>query len=376
VTRHRHPSRAKMKPAVVSYPSPDERKRIVARRDELTKALIELGAQGKAQDQAQINKLAAKYGAKELLLITGILQRQFQRSDFLVDEPAVYRHYRLGFARFGGARRLLAKDEHEQLNYERALLYGRREFQSRLPLAPSLRETELGDLLLMDWQFWEDITPPAIPPRPADYPPLASHLRPVSALLAWGWELDLPRVEREHAAWQSCQPELERMVFDETLRNGWPGERASWAPWHALHLLGAPYASQCARRLAKLYDLPNDWLSDCLPNVWAKMGAAAETALWDILDDPACKPEARGLAAAGLQKLIQKRSIARLPVLQALAERLQAGRTDNASVNAFIVFVLDRLDAVEVKGAIRAAFEQGRVDTSIMDAGGISFLED
>ena len=106
------------------------------------------------------------------------------------------------------------------------------------------------------------------------------------------------------------------------------------------------------------------------------MGPAVEAVLWDILDDPACKPEPRGLAAAGLQKLVQNQAIPRLPALHALADRLQAGQTDNAIVNAYIVFVLNRLDAIEVKDALRLAFENGRVDTGIMDPRDISFLED
>jgi hypothetical protein len=376
MTRRRHPSRADWTSSVSSYPPPDERLRLIARRDELTKALIELYVQGKAPGESQINKLAAEYGAKEFLHISSVLQRQFQRSDFLIDEPQVYRHYRLGFARFGGKCRFLSKSDQDELNYERALLFGRREFRSRLPLKPSPREEELSNLLLMDWPFWEDITPPDIPPRPAYYPAPASYPQPSSALLTWGWNLDLGRISRECAAWQASQPDLEHMVFDETLLNGWPGESASWAPWHALHLLGALRASGCARRLVELYNRPDDWLSDCLPQVWAQMGPAVETALWDILDDPLCKPDARGLAAAGLQKLIQNRGIPRLPAIRALAERLQAGRTDNTLVNAYIVFVLNRLKAVEAKDAVRAAFENGRVDTGTMDPRDVSFLKD
>ncbi|TRZ47092.1 hypothetical protein D4S03_11520 [bacterium] len=376
MTRRRHPSRANWTPIVTSYPPPGERLRLIARRDELTKALIKFYVRGKGPGESRVKKLMAEYGAKEVLHIYSVLQRQFQRNVFLIDEPEVYRHYRLGFARFGGTRLFLPKAGHEELNYERALLFSRREFHSRLPLKPSPRKEELRDLLLMDWPFWEDITPPDIPPPPVDYPPPASYPQPLSALLTWGWNLDLARISRECAAWQASQSNLERMVLDETLLNGWPGESASWAPWHALHLLGKLNASGCARRLVDLYNRPNDWLSDCLPQVWAQMGPAVETSLWNILDDPACKPDQRGLAAAGLQKLIQNQGIPRLPAIHALAERLQPGRTDNAIVNAYVVFVLNRLKAVEVKDAIRASFENGQVDTKTMDPRDVSFLED
>jgi len=358
-----------------SYPSPEERLRIIARRDELTKALINLRVQGKL-GESQVNELIAEYGANEVLHVSLVLQNRFQSSEFLVDEPRIYRHYRLGFARFGGTRRFLSQREQEELSFERAMLYAQREFKSLIKRKPSPRELELGELVMMDWHFWDDITPLDIPPRPTNYPAPASYPPPASALLAWGWDLDPNRITREHAAWKSYLPDLERIVFDETLRNGWPSEPASWAPWHALHLLGALRAIGCARKLADLHKLPNDWLSDLLPQVWAQMGASVEPALWDILDDPTCKPEARGLAVSGLEKLIKNKSIPRPPAIRALAERLSPGRTDNAIVNAYIVFVLENLNAVETKDAVRAAFKKKLVDTKIMDARSVSFLND
>lgn len=358
-----------------SYPSPSERLRIFARREQLIKALINLRVQGNL-DEAQVNDLIAEYGPDEVIRVSLVLQTKFQHSGFLVDEPQIYRHYRLGFARFGGKRRLLSQPEQEELNFERAMMYAQREFKSLLPLKPSPRENELQELLIMDWHFWEDITPLDIPLRPAEYPPPASYLPPLDTILTWGWDLDPGRISREHSAWTAYQPDLEHIVFDKTLLNGWPGEPASWAPWHALHLLGVLHAFNSARHLADLYTLPNDWLSDCLPKVWAQMGAPVENVLWEILDDPKCKPEQRGLASSGLQKLIENKSIPRLPAIHSLAERLSPGGTDNAIVNAYIIFVLKNLNAAEVKIAISTAFKKKLVDTKIMNKNDISFLND
>ncbi|MBK8418301.1 hypothetical protein [Candidatus Villigracilis saccharophilus] len=157
-----------------SYPSPSERLRIFARREQLIKALINLRVQGNL-DEAQVNDLIAEYGPDEVIRVSLVLQTKFQHSGFLVDEPQIYRHYRLGFARFGGKRRLLSQPEQEELNFERAMMYAQREFKSLLPLKPSPRENELQELLIMDWHFWEDITPLDIPLR-RRVPPPASYL--------------------------------------------------------------------------------------------------------------------------------------------------------------------------------------------------------
>ncbi len=355
------------------YPSPEERLRIVERRDRLVRELISLFALGKPKD-AQLEKLTREYGESEVLRVNDILHRQFQRSRFLVDEPESYRHYRLGFARFGGTRRFLSAEEHGQLIYEHGLLFAQREFKAPFSLKPSPREEELRNLLRMDWQFWEDITPPDVPPRPADFPAPASYPPPLADILAWGWDLDPQRIIREQSNWQAYPIQLERIVFDESLRSGWPGEPASWAPRHALHLLGALRVFSVARRLVNLFNLPNDWLSDCLPDVWAQMGAPAEISLWDILDDPQCHPDQRGLACAGLRDLVENKSLPRLSTLRALAERLSPARDYDPTVNACIIVVLEQLDAVEVKDAIRAAFENGRVDVKITTAENIPFL--
>ena len=49
---------------------------------------------------------------------------------------------------------------------------------------------------------------------------------------------------------------------------------------------------------------------------------------------------------------------------------------DDAEANAYVVDVLNRLRAVEATDIIAEAFEQGKVDTGIMDSYDVDFMED
>ncbi len=386
--RHRRSTLSKTFPSNVSslpgmdessaetYPSPAQRARIIARRQQLMKELLRLAIYGKAQDSDELEKLMQRYGPTEVFFINEILRKQFERSSHLIDSAEGYRHYRLGFARFGGARPFLSDADLEELNGERALLHAKREFKRESTAVSRAREAELDNLLQMDWQFWEDITTQDIPPRPADIPAPAQYPAPLAEILTWGWTLDSERIAREASNWAAYERGLEKIVFDETLRNGWPSEPASWAPWHALRLLGEICAFGSARRLADLYALPNDWLSDLLPDIWAKMGAPAAISVWDILDDPTMQPEARGLAAFGLERLVQNDAIPRMSIISQLVKRLSANPANNPSVNAYIIVALEKLEAVEAKATIRSAFENNLVDTKIISLDGLEFMEE
>jgi hypothetical protein len=52
--------------------------------------------------------------------------------------------------------------------------------------------------------------------------------------------------------------------------------------------------------------------------------------------------------------------------VQELVARLQTAPAGDATVNGYIVHLLNRMGAVEVRNAIAAAFEQDRVDPDII----------
>ena len=156
------------------------------------------------------------------------------------------------------------------------------------------------------------------------------------------------------------------MTFDLGPLNGWPEEPASWAPYHALHLLGMLQAMPFADRLLTLAGCANDWLSDRLPTVWTWMGPPVEPALWSLIDDDSYVNKERGLVVAGLRSLTAAYPEQRSAVIAGLVRRLKDPAFAEPSVNAYIVFVLNRMKATPARRAIIAAFEQGKVDTNIM----------
>lgn len=378
--RSRHARRSSGAPAAPGYPTPAERQAIIERRDELFQQVIRLLAEERPPSDPAYDRLRRQYGDYEVQRQLGLIQKQAIERDFLIDEPLIYRKYRQTFARFGGQRRFLRRPEFEALVFENATTMARRRFLSPPPIAPpGPRERELTDLTLVNVEAWEDVTPPAIPPRPEDFfaPRGDEYGGPEKDLLAWGWDLDLQRVyaQAENTAlWQPAVPDLLRMVFDKGLLNGWPGEPASWAPYYALFLVGALKVFPAATRLLSLADHENDWLSDCLPAVWTLIGPPVEPGLWSLLDDASYADDRRGMVIAGLRLLAATFPNRRTAIVGQLAERLASPNFTNPIVNAYIVFALNRLKAREARQAIAAAFEQGKVATRIMQPSAVDFL--
>lgn len=353
------------------YPTPAERQRIIQRRDDLLKELIELFVtRPPAGHMGEIERLVQEYGVAEVQVVLDSFQKNTQRP-FVNDEAALYREYRLAFARFGGERRFLSKQEYEDLSYQHGLLVGEREFKSLFRRGPSRRERELRDLLLIDERNWEDITPPAPPPRPPDFaaPPAGSYPPRPQKLLKLGWQADekaiRARVGRA-ADWKPFIPDLERVVLDEGLLSGWPAEPPSWAPLHALRLLGYLRAHQSAGRLLALMDRENDWLSDLLPSVWVEMGPQAAEPLWAYIRDRRHNAEQRGNVMIGLQRLAEKHRPYRREVVEGLAQLLDDAPDEDGTANAYIAHVLSELGDVEAFPALRRAYDEDRINLGIM----------
>jgi hypothetical protein len=365
--RKRRPRRSDQKERK-GYPSLAERERIVERRDKLLRELIAILVTPQRDDR-KMEALIWQYGPQEVSLVLERFQQRAARSELIGDEAATYREYRRVFAGFGGSRPFLSWQEYSDLSYEHGMLNVKRTFQSLVSRRPGAREREARDLLLID-AWWDDITPPDVPPRPADFaaPRAGTYDYPTRTLLDWGWNLDDERVKnnaRNVNKWRPAIDDLVRMALDEGLLDGWPGEPASWAPYHALNMLGYLRAHGVAGELCGLLGRENDWLSDRLAVAWGWMGPQAEPALWDYVEDRGYAPEQRAIAMLGLRNVARAHPKQRGSVVRRLADLLHRAPAEDAEANAYVAWVLNSLEAVEARETVAKAFEQQKIDDSI-----------
>ncbi|MDP1546365.1 MAG: hypothetical protein Q8L87_10105 [Anaerolineales bacterium] len=352
------------------YPSLEEREEIVNMRKELSMELILLMSMGAEPNDPRMRALGKKYGREEFERALIVLTESLRMSSRVADDATSYRDYRRRYARFGAGLKFYTMQEMDDMYADMRFQF-KNALENNLEGIPSFDES-LSQNLLADWNSWKDITPPAVPPRPADYaaPAPASYPAPINELLEWGDDLKKSLdflSEVEHKQWEKHVPALTRMALDPGLLNGWPSEAASWAPWHAIHALGYLQAWESAPALAQLADLENDWLSDHLAHIWADMGWEVEPSLWAILENATASAKQRGLAAEGLQMMTDENEAMEDRVINGFEKILENTNTFNPMLNAYLIHFLNEMEAAdEVMETIDTAFEEGRVDLDII----------
>ena len=366
-------------PPANAYPSPSERERIIERRDKILRELIQVLVAHEG-DLGRVDKLSRQYGAREVFLVMESFQKRASSTELIGNEISVYRIYRHTFARFGGDRPFLSAQEYGDLSFEHGKLNAERTFKSIISRQPGTRERELRDLLLLNAALWDDITPPAVPPRPPGLEPPApgEYDYPARQLLEWGWDLDQKRAQNNAQnvrKWRPVIGDLVRMALDDGLLNGWPGEAASWAPYHALNVLGYLRAHEVAGQLFPLFERENDWLSDRLAVTWSQMGPQAEPPLWSYLDDAGHDSDARSVVMLGLFNIVQVHPNRRSGTVARLTDYLRHAAAEDDKANAYLVYILDRLEATEAAETIVQAFEQGKVDERIVNLESVKVLD-
>ncbi len=165
-------------------------------------------------------------------------------------------------------------------------------------------------------------------------------------------------------------PTLIDIAIDKKLHNA-PGDRPEvWAPLHAIALLGDLQAAEAVAPLLPLFDwTDDDWLGQALPEALGKIGEPALDPLRGVLFDHTRDPWCCARAAKGLERIGNTHPELRGQAVATLVERLAPAESrtpDDEVVNAEVVVALMDLGAVEAADAIRAAYDEQRVDTSIV----------
>ncbi|MCC6298230.1 MAG: hypothetical protein IT314_02950 [Anaerolineales bacterium] len=346
------------------YPSPEEREKIVEMRQKLSMELITNMVMSIKPSDTKVQSLVRVYGAEELKRAMDKISETMELPTFIADDAKSYREYRQRYARFGAGLKFYTVREMNELHVAN--------LQAIRDSGDVGKTSELEKALLYGWRDWEDITPPAIPPRPDDFvaPSPESYPAPINGLLEWGPDLHRSHQfvsESDFMQWRKHIPALTRMALDPGLLNGWLTEPASWAPWHAMHALGALQAWESAPALAKLADLENDWLSDHLPHIWAGMGAEVESSLWMIIESSPASAKQRGLAANSLYMMSEDSEAMENKIVHGFEKLLRNEKSFNPTVNAYMIHFLREMEAVkDVWETVNSAFENGRVDLDVI----------
>ncbi len=331
---------------------------------------VETQSVPEAERLARFADLERQFGLPELKrCLEQILGRG--RENFLSDESAIYRQYRKSFSRFGGSRRFLNPDELDDLKAELSRLEIRRSGRfggPPLSVGEEGRRLELRALTLTPAILCDDLMPEDPPVRPDAFEPLGSagHAASVAGVVGLGAE---GRAEALVEAGAVTIGDIENLIgvaTDDRLLDGWPGERAAWAPMHAVRALGLLKAARAARPLLGLLGRPNDWISDLLPEAWAAMGPEAMPALWPYAQDSKRQPKSRGLVLYGLARLAQRHPAVRREVIEGLVAMLDRSDGTDRQAMSYAAFALGELKARDAWPAIERAFDRGMTDTTIM----------
>ncbi|MCL5962263.1 MAG: tetratricopeptide repeat protein, partial [Chloroflexi bacterium] len=182
---------------------------------------------------------------------------------------------------------------------------------------------------------------------------------------------DRALLDRIRAYGQGAVRPLIEMAVDEDLHNADSKSPEVWAPLHAIQLLGELGASEAIEPLLPLFDrVDDDYLAQTLPEAFGGIGAPAVGPLRALLFDRSKDIFARARAAEGLSKIGQLHHETRSDVVNALVARLDPVESQSPKdeiLNGFVIAELLHMKAVEAATAIRQAFAEDRVDTSIVD---------
>ncbi|MCC6177191.1 MAG: SEC-C domain-containing protein [Chloroflexi bacterium] len=195
--------------------------------------------------------------------------------------------------------------------------------------------------------------------------------RSLGQLCQAGQHPDQSLLERIKAHGEAAVHPLIQLAVDEKLHGADSSNPEVWAPLHAIQILGELGSVEAIEPLLPLFDRVNDdSLAQMIPQAFGGIGAPAVAPLRTLLFDRARDIWARVRAAQSLGEIGRRQPETRSEVTSTLVARLDPAESrvpDDECLNGFVVCELLDLQAVEAAPAIRRAFDEDRVDTSIVD---------
>jgi tetratricopeptide (TPR) repeat protein len=165
-------------------------------------------------------------------------------------------------------------------------------------------------------------------------------------------------------------PQLIQLALDGDINKLKETDPAVWSPLHALAILGELRPVEAVEPLLEMMDWDDDWMETQLPEVYGAIGASALPALKAFAVDSSNDQWARGRALASLSAVAQEHEGTRDEVVRFFInflDRPGAGSSvEEESLTASLICDLGDLQAIESYEAIRRAFDENRVDVTIV----------
>ena len=194
----------------------------------------------------------------------------------------------------------------------------------------------------------------------------------VAQLLAYGD----PREETEWPDYLSLGfteehvPELVKMALDEDFNRASSESLEVWAPVHAWRALGQLKAEQAIEPLMALFDysedFDDDWVLSEFPTVYGMIGPKAIPALAEYLSDTSAELMSRISVVDCINQIGKTNPNAKPECAQALSVQLDLFNDNPPPLNGFLINGLVHLAAVDCLPLIRQAFNNKRVDLTIV----------
>ncbi len=198
----------------------------------------------------------------------------------------------------------------------------------------------------------------------------ANYSTPVATLLTYGdclHKKDWPDYRSELGIKQKHIPELIRMATDPSLHQADSESLEVWGPVHAWRALAQLKAVEAVEPLLSLLNDPdNNWAFFELPLVMGEIGSPALPTLGKLLSDESTRGDVLLCVVYCLTVIAEKHTYTRQACIELMIKKLEGYKSNDFSLNGYLVEALCKLKAIEALPLIEEAFLKQKVDLSVI----------